>query len=113
MGESSIVMDRSRGPLRVLLGALLKPRSTLAYLSGAQRGWWLPALLMVVALALHGVAYASANAEDMNRIAQASYDALPPQMRGGAAPQISSGLSVSTVVRAGGQVLGTFVSWLI
>ena len=102
-----------KGPFRVLMGVLLKPRATLTTLSTARRRWWwLPALLMIAALTLHGVVYSSANARDMARIMEASLDGLPPQTRGVATPQAASGLSVVTVVRAAGQVLGTFVAWL-
>jgi hypothetical protein len=114
MVENNGVTDKPRGPLQVLLGVLLKPRSTLADLSTARRRWWwLPALLMIVALTLHGVTYGSVNAEDLYRATQASMESLPGGMRGAVAEPMPSGLSAMTVVRVGGQVLGTFVTWLV
>jgi hypothetical protein len=115
MGDSNVVKDKPRGPFQALLGMLLKPRSTLADLSTARRRWWwLPALLMVVALTLHGVAFASASAADQQRAMEAVFESAPGDMRGASAPpQMSSGVSIVTVIRVGGQVLGTLVTWLI
>ena len=51
MGQTNADAQKPRNPLRVLLGVLLKPRSTFAYLGGARRRWWwVVALLMVAAL---------------------------------------------------------------
>ncbi len=115
MGDSNVVRDKPRGPFQVLLGMLLKPRSTLADLSTARRRWWwLPALLMIVAVSLYGVAFASASAADQQRAMEAVFEGVPGDVRGASVPpQMSSGLSMVTVIRVGGQVLGTLVTWLI
>ena len=115
MGDSNVVKDKPRGPFQVLLGMLLKPRSTLADLSTARhRWWWLPALLMIVAVTMYGVVFASASAADQQRAMEAVFEGVPGDMRGASVPpQMSSGLSMVAVIRVGGQVLGTLVTWLI
>jgi len=119
MGQTNADTQKPRNPLRVLLGVLLKPRSTFVYLSGARRRWWwVVALLMVVALMAHGVAYTKADLrlsyqrqlEYYQSLSEAERDMMygAPPME----PQAST-FSLSTAIGVGGRTLGTLVTWLI
>jgi hypothetical protein len=116
MDQNAAVTDRRRGPLSVLVGVLLRPRDTMTYLGGARRRWWwVAAILMVVALTLNGYAYGAANAEYNQKLQAAFLEDLPSEQRGARPDEyvMVSAPQFGTVVRVGGQVVGTLVSWLV
>jgi hypothetical protein len=108
--------SQSGGPFGTLIGVMLRPRKTMAALSEAKRRWWLiPAALLLIALIVHGIAYANANAGYVYQLQVAFFESMPAEERGPMAePPPQSGPHPLTVaLPIGGRVVGTLVSWLI
>lgn len=119
MGQTNAGTDKPRGPLRVLLGVLLKPRSTMAYLSTARRRWWwVVALLMVAALTAQGAAYSKADLHFTYLRQLEFYESLSATERQMMYPEPpvepqASTFSLSTGIGVGGRTVGMIVTWLI
>lgn len=116
MTEATKPSSRSGGPFGALIGILLRPRKTMAALSGAQKRWWLvPVVLLLAALVVHGIAYANANVDYVYQLQVAFFESMPAEERGPMTePPPKSGPHPLTVaLPIGGRVVGTLVTWLI
>ncbi len=119
MGQTNAVNEKPWNPLRVLLGVLLKPRSTMTYLSGARRRWWWGvALLMLVALIAQGSAYTKADLRVNFQRQLEYYESLSPAERQMMYPEPpiepqASAFSLSTAIGVGAKMLGTLVTWVV
>lgn len=116
MAEKTTSPTKTRGPIRTLLGIIARPRRTMSHLSTARRRWWwLPALLMLGALALQGVFYAQANAELMHQHQIDWFESMPEQERGTKAelPPKMDLHPLMVWLPIGGRAVGTLVTWLV
>ncbi len=103
----------------MLLGVLLRPRATMTYLGGTRRRWWgVAVLLMVAALTVRGLSYASANVTYLfGQQASMQSSAI---VKGGvvvqgpvtATPTPSAPSMLTTGLSVGGRVVGTLMTWL-
>ncbi len=102
-------------PITTLLGIIMRPRRTLTNLSTAKRRcWWLPLLLMLVGLALHGIFYSRANTELMYQNQLDWFESMPEQDRGAMAelPPKTDPHPLMVWLPIGGRVIGTLVTWV-
>ncbi|MCU0522806.1 MAG: YIP1 family protein [Anaerolineae bacterium] len=111
--------DDVRCSLRVLLGVLLKPRSTLSYLSTARRRWWwVVALLMVAALAAQGFSYSKAELRFSFQRQLEYYESLSVAERQMMFPEPpvepqASTFTLSTAIGVGAKIVATIATWLV
>ncbi len=119
MAQTTAVAEERRGPLHVLVGVLLRPQATMAYLGRARRRWWsVAALLMVAALTVRGFAYASANVGYL--FGQQTSVQSSTVVKGGvvvqgpvpASPAPSAPSMLTTGLAVAGRVVGTLIAWL-
>jgi len=116
MAETETSPPKSRGPIRALLGIIARPRRTMDHLSTAKRRWWwLPALLMLGALALQGIFYARANAELMYQHQVDWFESMSEQQRAplGELPPETDPHPLMVWLPIGGRAIGTLVTWLV
>jgi hypothetical protein len=105
-----------RGPFAISAGVLFHPRRSMAALSQAKRRWWIvPAILLLVALTLQGIAYANANATfvyqqqaTMLESAQNGEFGVVTEM-----PPMSAPHPLTVVLPIAGRTVGSVVTWLI
>jgi hypothetical protein len=116
MTEATPSAAPSRGPLATLVGIVLRPRKTMAALSEAKRRWWLiPAALLLIALIVHGIAYANANADYVYQLQVKFFESMPAEERGpmNEPPPQSAPHPLTVALPIGGRVVSAVVTWLI
>ncbi|MEA3375750.1 MAG: Yip1 family protein [Chloroflexota bacterium] len=120
MSKADAASPHRRGAVRLLLGMIVRPRTTLEAISQeGRRAWWLPALLAVVLVALPVVAQAPITAQQSRE----AMSTVQEQFAEGASPeeleQMERSMSVvaspliTVVFPAVAAAAGRVVSWLV
>ena len=121
MSEGETSAATRRGPLRLLWGMLVRPRSTLEYVGAhGRRAWWVPALLAVLLLVLPVLVAAPITAQQTREAILATQEQLGEQ-RGEklSAEEQAQMTSIATsplltlVFPASLGIVGLVVGWLL
>jgi hypothetical protein len=114
-GTSKTEMHAKRAhPIGALFGMIVRPRKTLQALDrGARTWWWVPLVLTVIVIAATTYTYAFAFAQVMYHQQVDLYEQTSAQDRGFMPePEFRMTPAVSLLIRGGGKVLWTAVTWL-
>jgi hypothetical protein len=116
MNTTTAETQPQRSPLKLLIGVLARPGSTMRYLREAKRRWWIvPAVLMMAALVFHGFALARANAEYVYQQQLDWFASMPQEQRGPMSepPPKATPPLLTTAIPIAGRALVTAVGWLV
>jgi hypothetical protein len=124
MSEVDVTPSERRGLLGLLWGMIVRPRSTLEYLSEhGGRTWWVPAILALLLLLLSVVIAAPITARQTREAVQASQEQLRErlgtEMSAEQRAQIEQSMSVAAsplitvAIPAVTGVIGRVLSWLV
>ncbi|MFO7741812.1 MAG: YIP1 family protein [Anaerolineae bacterium] len=103
---------KQAGVLRVLAGALIKPRATTAALRQTRWTWWaIPAFLILAVTVLTVVAYSYAHCGYIYQLEMDHYARSASQ--GGRSPNPITPLPITMAIRVAGRVLSTGGAWLV
>jgi len=104
--------SKQTGVFRLLFGALINPKATMAALRGARWTWWaIPVFLILVITVLTVVAYSTADCRYIYQLEMDHYASSPNQ--GGRPPDPITPLPITMAIRAAGRVLSAGGAWIV